>query len=191
MYLRCMTFQQPKQWYKALTWAEYWYNTSYHVSVGMKAFKALYGREPLNLIKYSPCPEDPAKVHIQLNNKDEILALLKQNLTRAQQTMKHYADKKRALVEFAIGDFVLVKLQPYRQSSVSLKKHQKLGMRYFRPFLIIAKIGTMAYKLQLPSTTKIHAVFHVLQLKLFKGLLTPHIWHYHLQLQRRARSYNL
>jgi hypothetical protein len=62
-----------------------------------------------------------------------------------------------------------VKLQPYRQHSAALRKNQKLSMRYFGPFNIIAKVGTVAYKLELPPTSKIHNVFHVAQLKQFKG----------------------
>lgn len=64
---------------------------------------------------------------------------------------------------------MLVKLQPYRQHFAALRKNQKLGMRLFGPFTIIAKVGVVAYKLQLPEEGKIHSTFHVSQLKLFKG----------------------
>lgn len=42
-YLRCSVNGQPKQWSKWLSWAEFWYNTSPHVSTHMTPFKALYG----------------------------------------------------------------------------------------------------------------------------------------------------
>ena len=161
MYLRCFTFSNPKTWYKALSWAEYWYNTSYHTSIGMTPFKAVYGREPPALVRYVVNGADSREVQEQLINRDEILENLKQNLTRAQQVMKHHADKKRKDFQLQVGDMVLVKLQPYRQHSVTLRKNQKLGIRFFGPFPIVAKVGEVAYKLQLPDTARIHPVFHI------------------------------
>jgi len=83
--------------------------------------------------------------------------------------MKARADSKRRELEFEVGLFVYVKLQPYRQNSVALRKNQKLSMRYFGPFKIIQRIGPVAYKLELPLTTKIHPVFHISVLKKCKG----------------------
>lgn len=169
MFLRCFTFENPKAWYKALTWAEYWYNTAHHTSIGMTPFKALYGRDPPALTRYRPQPNDPITVQEQLVERDRTLQQLKSNLERAQVYMKNQADKKRRDLELQVGDWVLVRLQPYRQQSVALRKNKKLGMRFFGPFMIIAKVGVVAYKLQLPEEAKIHSVFHVSQLKPFKG----------------------
>jgi len=75
--------------------------------------------------------------------------------------MKCKADGKRRDIEFLVGDNVFVKLQPYRQSLVALRKNQKLDMRYFRSFEILERIGPVAYKLKLPDTVKIHPIFHI------------------------------
>ena len=91
MYLRCFTFQNPKEWVKFLPWAEFWYNSSYHHSTGMTPFKAVYGRDPPPLVKYVPDPADLISVQEQLLQKDIILFHLKQNLQRAQQIMKKKA----------------------------------------------------------------------------------------------------
>jgi len=70
--------------------------------------------------------------------------------------MKVYADQNKREVEYQVGDFVYVKLQPYRHHSLRLMHNKKLSMRYFGPFPILARIGPMAYKLQLPPSAQIH-----------------------------------
>ncbi|GAU44890.1 hypothetical protein TSUD_400530 [Trifolium subterraneum] len=104
-------------------------NKSFHNSPGMTPFKALYGIEAPTLIRSVVQTSDPPSVREQLTQRDVIMDQLKQNLMRAQQVMKHQADKKRKDVEFKVGDKVLVRLQPYRQHSAALRKNQKLSMR--------------------------------------------------------------
>jgi hypothetical protein len=55
--------------------------------------------------------------------------------------MKIQADKKRTDREFQVGEFVLVKLQPYVQTTVVSRPCPKLALKYFGPFKIIQKIG--------------------------------------------------
>lgn len=169
LYLRCFAGQVPHKWSKLLAWAEFWYNSAYQCSIGMTPFKAVYGREPPILLKYDTATADPPSLQALLTERDTTLQLLKSNLHRAQQVMKKYADTKRKFAEFKVGDMVLVKLQPYRQHSLSLHQNQKLGLRYFGPFPVIQRIGDVAYKLLLPPSAKIHPVFHIVNLKLCKG----------------------
>ncbi|XP_069146056.1 uncharacterized protein [Solanum lycopersicum] len=79
--------------------------------------------------------------------------------------MKFFADKKRTEREFLVGDWVYLKLQPYRQTSIALGRNLKLSSKHYGPYLIVEKIGLLAYKLVLPLHSKIHPVFHVSLLK--------------------------
>lgn len=86
-----------------------------------------------------------------------------------QQRMKHQADKHRTEREFSIGDQVLLKLQLYIQSSVALRANHKMAFKFFGPFTILEPIGLVAYKLDLPPTSRVHLIFHVSQLKPYIG----------------------
>ena len=99
--------------------------------------------------------------------------LVKQHLARAQRRMKTQADKKRCERSFEVGEMVYLKLQPYVQSSLAPRANQKLAFRFFGPFQILCKVGTVAYKLALPSSSAIHPVFHVSQLKRAVPASTP------------------
>lgn len=68
-----------------------------------------------------------------------------------------------------MGDLVFLNLHPYKKTSLKVQGHQKLNPKFYGPYQILQRIGTMAYKLGLPASSKIHPVFHVLCLKKVVG----------------------
>lgn len=70
---------------------------------------------------------------------------------------------------FEVGDWVYLKLQPYRQTSVTFHSSMKLSPCFYSPFPIVERIGDMAYRLALSVESQIHNVFHINLLKRFWG----------------------
>ncbi|PKU65792.1 hypothetical protein MA16_Dca009121 [Dendrobium catenatum] len=87
--------------------------------------------------------------------------------------MKQAAYHHKKDVQFEIGEFVYLKLRPYRHNTLARRLSVKLAPRYYGPYEIEQKIGNVAYRLKLPPTTTIHLIFHVSQLKKFKGDFVP------------------
>jgi hypothetical protein len=153
--------------------AEFWYNSSYHTSAGCSPFKALYGREPnFGGLPNVALADDALRQEVTLPSTEHIVQL-RSHLLRAQERIKKQADKQRSEKEFQVGDSVLLKLQPYVQSTVVNRPCPKLAFKYFGPFKILNRVGAVAYRLELPPDCQVHPVFHISQLKEFRPGFAP------------------
>ncbi|XP_019235960.1 PREDICTED: uncharacterized protein LOC109216270 [Nicotiana attenuata] len=125
----------------------------------------MYGYDP-------PLPSFELIAQGKINSVDQALKerqvinrILQDNLSKAQNQMKVYTDSKRSERNFEEWDWVFMKLQPYRQSSVAVRKNLKLSDKFYGSYQIMRKMGKVAYELKLPQNSKIHPIFHVSHIK--------------------------
>lgn len=167
--------QTPQQWLKWLSLAEWWYNINYHSSIQTTPFEALYGYHPPLHIPYIPNDTKVEAVEVLHKDREAMITCLKQTLNYARNRMKQYADPHRSERYFTIGDWVYLKLRPFVQTSLKTQKPSKIGPKFYGPFMILEKIGVVAYKLDLPQESHMHPVFHVSLLKKAHGQHSPTI----------------
>lgn len=162
----------PHKWATWIYLAEFWYNSSYHSSVRRTPFEIVYGHQPSH---FGISMDDCAIPDLEqwLKDRQLMLQLIQQHLHRASQQMKFQADKNRSFREFQVGDWVYQKLQPYVQTSVARRASHKLSFKFYVPYQILQRVGTVAYKLLLPDDCHIHPVVHVSQLRAAVGFSAP------------------
>nr|GEV01047.1 putative reverse transcriptase domain-containing protein [Tanacetum cinerariifolium] len=135
--LRVCVIDFGKGWVKHFPLVEFSYNNSYHAS-----------------IKVAPYEETTEKI-----------ILIKQRIQAARDRQKSYVNRKRKPMEFNVGDRVMLKVSPWK-GVVRFIKRGKLNPRYIGPFKVLAKVGDVAYRLELPQElSRVHHTFHVLNLK--------------------------
>jgi hypothetical protein len=163
--LRACVLEHQGSWYHNLTWVEFSYNNIYQESLKMTPFEVLYGRRchtPLNWIE----PGENVIFGPDLVEEAEaIVRRIQENLKAAKSHQETYANKRHRPLEFEVGDHVYLRvLQMKGVKRFGVKG--KLAPRYIRPFPILKKCGSVAYKLDLPPfLARVHDIFHVSQLK--------------------------
>ncbi|QRW20813.1 Retrotransposable element Tf2 protein [Rhizoctonia solani] len=137
--------------------SEFALNNLKQTSTGKSPFQICYGSNPRFSVGQKTDESVPnADEHAEFLERgyDEVKAAL----SLSQERMKHFYDQRhREEEEIQVGDKVWLSHQNISTNRPSIKlSHKKLG-----PYLVIEKIGSHAYKLQLPHTMRIHPVFHI------------------------------
>jgi hypothetical protein len=169
MYLWCLTGDRPRQWLRWLPWAEYVYNTSFRTALKETPFRIIYGRDPSALREYDLGECRVPAVTQSMTEREEFLSDVRARLEQAQAVAKRAYDRGHRAVSFSLGDWVWLRVRHRSPATLSAVMRGKLRPRYFGPYKVAAMINEVAYRLELPSTARIHNVFHIGLLKKFLG----------------------
>nr|GEV89091.1 retrotransposon protein, putative, Ty3-gypsy subclass [Tanacetum cinerariifolium] len=128
-------------------------------------YEALYGRKCRSPVCWAEVGEAQLTGPELIQETTEKIVLIKQRIQAAQDRKKSYADLKWKPVEFEVGDRVMLKVSPWK-GVVRFGKRGKLNPRYVRPFKVLAKVGKISYRMELPQElSRVHHTFHVSNLK--------------------------
>ncbi|GKB35605.1 putative reverse transcriptase domain-containing protein [Tanacetum coccineum] len=163
--LRACVIDFGNGWVKHLPLVEFSYNNSYHASIKAAPYEALYGQKCRSPVCWAEVGEAQLTGPEMIQETTEKIVQIKQRIQAAQDRQKSYADLKRKPMEFEIGDRVMLKVSPWK-GVVRFIKRGKLKPRYVGPFKVLAKVGDVAYRLELPQElSRVHSTFHVSNLK--------------------------
>ncbi|GJT68995.1 putative reverse transcriptase domain-containing protein [Tanacetum coccineum] len=144
---------------------EFSYNNSYHASIKAAPYEALYKRKCRLPVCWSEVGDSQITGPELIRDTTEKIVQIKNRLLTVGSRQKSYADKRTKPLEFEVGDIVLLKVSPWK-GAVRFRKRGKLCPHYIGPFRTIARVGPVAYTLELPEELKgIHSTFHVSNLK--------------------------
>ncbi|GJW87370.1 hypothetical protein Tco_0162710 [Tanacetum coccineum] len=163
--LRVCVIDFGGSWDTHLSLAEFSYNNSYHLSIRCTPFEALYRRKCRSPILWVEIRESRLIGPELVQETTDKVVLIKKRLKAARDRQKSYADNRRKLLEFEVGDQVLLKVLPWK-GVVRFRTKEKFAPRYVGPFEILERIGPVAYRLRLPQElSSVHDTFHVSNLK--------------------------
>nr|GEU95412.1 putative reverse transcriptase domain-containing protein [Tanacetum cinerariifolium] len=147
-------------WDVHLPLVEFSYNNSYHSSVRCTPFEALYGRKCRSPTMWVELGEGQLIGPELVQETTEKISRIKDGLKAVRNRQKSYAYKRRKPLEFSVGDYVLLKVSPWK-GVVRFGKKGKLAPRCVGPFENIEKVGPVDYQLDLPEELNgVHNTFH-------------------------------
>nr|GEX40542.1 putative reverse transcriptase domain-containing protein [Tanacetum cinerariifolium] len=154
-----------KGWERHLPVVEFSYNNSYHASIKAAPFEVLYGRKCRSPVCWAEVGDAQLTGPKTIQETTEKIIQIKQRLQAARDRQKSYADVRRKSLEFQVGDKFMLKVSPWK-GVVRFGKRRKLNPCYIGPFKVLEKVGTIAYRLELPKQlSRVHSTFHVSNLK--------------------------
>lgn len=168
---------------KHLPLVEFSYNNSYHASIGMPPYEALYGRKCRSPVYWDEVGERKVLGPELIQQTKEKIEIIQKRLIAAQNRQRKYTDQDRKDMNFEEGEQVLLKVSPWK-GVTRFGKKGKLSPRYVGPFEILRRVGKVAYELALPPhMSYIHNVFHVSMLKTYHPDLSNVIEYEPMELQ--------
>ncbi|GJZ83825.1 putative reverse transcriptase domain-containing protein [Tanacetum coccineum] len=163
--LRAYVIAFGNGWDRHLPLVEFSYNNSYHTSIKVAPFEALYSQKCRSPICWAEVGDAQLTGPEIIHETTEKIIKIKKRIQAARDRQKSYADRRRKPLEFEFGDKVMLKVSPWKRVT-RFGKRGKLNPRYIRPFKILAKVGTIAYRLELlEQLSRVHSTFHVSNLK--------------------------
>ncbi|KAJ9552733.1 hypothetical protein OSB04_016778 [Centaurea solstitialis] len=162
--LRACVLDFGGSWDMYLPSAEFSYNNSYHSSIGMPPYEMLYGRKCRTPICWGKVGQRVIRSTKVVQQTTEQIQRIRERLRTAHSRQKSYADRRRSDLEFEVGDRVPLKVSLWK-GVIRFRNRGKLGPRFIGPFTVLARVGKVAYRLELPEVQgQIHDTFHVSQL---------------------------
>lgn len=167
--LRACALEFQGSWVKSLSLVEFSYNNSYHSSIQMAPYEALYGRKCRSPTFWSDISDTLVLGPELIQATVEKVKVIQAKMKAAQDRQKSYADLGRRPIAFNVGDKVLLKVSPMKGVSRFGVKG-KLSPKYVGPYEVLERVGEVAYRLALPvELSKVHNVFHVSQLRRYRS----------------------
>ena len=160
VYLSIYCTSHPKEWLSTSHTMEFTHNNRRHTDRQATPFELMFGNSPL-AIPYSfrnmKFPNLKDKMKTLQKNREEALAA--HELARIRMAEQG----KSTFVPFKQGDKVWLDMQ-----NIKMNYHKKIGPKREGPFKILKVLRPVTYRLKLPSTWKIHPVFHTTLLRQYK-----------------------
>ncbi|GJX30042.1 putative reverse transcriptase domain-containing protein [Tanacetum coccineum] len=140
-------------------------STAYHPQTDGQSERTIPTLEDISPVCWSEVGDSQLIGPELIRETTKKIVQIKNRLLTARSRQKSYADRRSKQLEFEVEDMVLLEVSPWK-GVVRFGKHRKLSPRYIGPFKILARVGPVAYTLELPEELKgIHSTFHVSNLK--------------------------